>query len=426
MSDIAINVNNISKRYRIGLKEKTNDTFVGAIGSIFKSPFENFKRLKNLTHFKNDKENPDEIIWALKNITFEVKMGEVIGIIGANGAGKSTLLKILAQITHPSTGRVQLNGRVASLLEVGTGFHPELTGRENIYLNGTILGMKKYEIDYKLDEIVEFSGIEKFLDTPVKRYSSGMGVRLAFSVAAHLEPEILLIDEVLAVGDANFQKKCLGKMDAVAKNGRTVIFVSHNLAAMENLSEKGIYLKNGKIKYVGTIHNTIIDYRKEINNYEKNKINDKENRSGLWNAKIDYVQVKNSKQNTFSSGNEIIFEVKFDVLKNCFDCYFILAVKDENDIIRFVSNSLVYTNKYFTLSKNCILRFKINYLPLPSGSYIYDVKLNSRNGMEDKIINYGKININPGDFFKSGRIPKSKDGLFVKGKWEMVGEQGFD
>ena len=276
--------------------------------------------------------------------------------------------------------------------------------------------MKKYEIDYKLDEIVEFSGIEKFLDTPVKRYSSGMGVRLAFSVAAHLEPEILLIDEVLAVGDANFQKKCLGKMDAVAKNGRTVIFVSHNLAAMENLSEKGIYLKNGKIKYVGTIHDTIIDYRKEINNYEKNKIYDKENRSGLWNAKIDSVQVKSSKQNTFSSGDEIIFEVKFDVLKNCFDCYLILAVKDENDIIRFVSNSLVYTNKYFTLSKNCILRFKINYLPLPSGSYTYDVKLNSRNGMEDKIINYGKININPGDFFKSGRIPKSKDGLFVKGK----------
>ncbi|MAV89757.1 MAG: hypothetical protein CMG05_04165, partial [Candidatus Marinimicrobia bacterium] len=346
MSDIAINVNNISKRYRIGLKEKTNDTFVGAIGSIFKSPFENFKRLKNLTYFKNEKENPDEIIWALKNITFEVKMGEVIGIIGANGAGKSTLLKILAQITHPSTGRVELNGRVASLLEVGTGFHPELTGRENIYLNGTILGMKKYEIDYKLDEIVEFSGIEKFLDTPVKRYSSGMGVRLAFSVAAHLEPEILLIDEVLAVGDANFQKKCLGKMDAVAKNGRTVIFVSHNLAAMENLSEKGIYLKNGKIKYVGTIQDTIIDYRKEINNYEKNKIYDKENRSGLWNAKIDSVQVKNSKQNTFSSGDEIIFEVKFDVLKNCFDCYLNLAVKDENDIIRFVSNSLVYTNKY--------------------------------------------------------------------------------
>ncbi len=211
-------------------------------------------------------------------------------------------------------------------------------------------------------------------------------------------------------------------MDAVAKNGRTVIFVSHNLAAMENLSEKGIFLKNGRIKYAGTIKDTIIDYRKEINNYEKNNIYDSVNRNGLWNAKINSINIINSMQNTFSSGDELIFEIKIDVLNNCFDCYLILAVKDDNDIIRFVSNSLVYTNEYFTLSKNCTLRFKINYLPLPSGSYKYDVKLNSRNGMEDRIINYGKITINPGDFFKSGRIPKSKDGLFVKGEWKMFDE----
>ena len=243
MSDIAIKVENLSKRYRIGLKEETKDTFVGAMGSILKSPLSNLKRLKKLTQFSNDNQDHDDIIWALKDVSFEVKRGEVIGIIGANGAGKSTLLKILAQITHPTSGRVELNGRVASLLEVGTGFHPELTGRENIYLNGTILGMTKKEIDRKLDEIIDFSGVEKFIDTPVKRYSSGMRVRLAFSVAAHLDPEILLIDEVLAVGDAEFQKKCLGKMDEVARGGRTVLFVSHNMGAIGQLCNKSILIQ---------------------------------------------------------------------------------------------------------------------------------------------------------------------------------------
>jgi len=260
MSETAIQVKNLSKRYRIGLKEKTADTFVSAVGSVLKSPFQNLKRLQKLTRFSNQYESSDDIIWALKDVSFEVEKGEVIGIIGANGAGKSTLLKILSQITHPTTGSVELNGRVASLLEVGTGFHPELTGRENIYLNGTILGMTKREIDFKLEKIVEFSGIEKFLDTPVKRYSSGMHVRLAFSVAAHLEPEILLIDEVLAVGDAEFQKKCLGKMDNVAREGRTVLFVSHNMTAIKTLCKRAIFIKQGKIGSDGLAQDVIADY----------------------------------------------------------------------------------------------------------------------------------------------------------------------
>jgi len=246
MNDIAIKVENLSKRYRIGLKEKTNDTFAGALGSILKSPFGNIKKLKKLTKF-DDENSCDDIIWAVKDVSFEVKKGEVMGIIGANGAGKSTLLKILAQITHPTSGRVELNGRIASLLEVGTGFHPELTGRENIYLNGTILGMTKKEIDRKFDQIINFSGVEKFMDTPVKRFSSGMRVRLAFSVAAHLEPEILLIDEVLAVGDAEFQKKCIGKMEDISKQGRTILFVSHNMAAVENICSRCILIDEGKI-----------------------------------------------------------------------------------------------------------------------------------------------------------------------------------
>ena len=271
MIEKAIIVKNLSKRYRIGLKEKKDDTFVGAVGSILKSPFQNLKRLQNLTHFTNVKQNSDDIIWALKDVSFEVKKGEVIGVIGANGAGKSTLLKILAQITHPTTGSIELNGRVASLLEVGTGFHPELTGRENIYLNGTILGMTKKEIDFNLDEIVEFSGVEKFLDTPVKRYSSGMRVRLAFSVAAHLEPEILLIDEVLAVGDAQFQKKCLGKMDAVAKGGRTVLFVSHNMSAIKSLCKKSILFSNGILAGLGETNKVIYNYLNVNNGIEVKK-----------------------------------------------------------------------------------------------------------------------------------------------------------
>ena len=201
-------------------------------------------------------------IWALKDVSFEVQQGEVVGIIGRNGAGKSTLLKILSRITDPTEGRVEIHGRVGSLLEVGTGFHPELTGRENIYLNGAILGMKQAEIERKFDEIVAFAEIEKFLDTPVKRYSSGMYVRLAFAVAAHLEPEILLVDEVLAVGDAEFQKKCLGKMGDVAKEGRTVLFVSHNMGAVTTLCKRGILLDTGKISCDEGVSETVKQYNR--------------------------------------------------------------------------------------------------------------------------------------------------------------------
>ena len=249
--DIAIKVENLSKVYRIGMKENASDSIVGGIVQFLKSPLKNYRKYRSLYKFNDlepDSDNPSQdIIWALKNISFEVKRGEVLGIIGKNGAGKSTLLKILSKITGPTNGSAEIHGRVSSLLEVGTGFHPELTGRENIYLNGSILGMRKKELNRKFDEIVEFSGIEKFIDTPVKRYSSGMQVRLAFSVAAHLEPEIMVIDEVLAVGDADFQKKCLNKMEHVGKHGRTVLFVSHNLPAVTRLCQRAILLEEGKL-----------------------------------------------------------------------------------------------------------------------------------------------------------------------------------
>jgi ABC-type polysaccharide/polyol phosphate transport system ATPase subunit len=245
--------------------------------------------IKNDENAFNDKENrctsearsvaKNDKIYALKDINFEVRQGEVLGIIGANGAGKSTLLKILSRVTSPTSGCVKIKGRIGSLLEVGTGFHPELTGRENIYLNGAILGMKKWEIDKKLDEIIDFSGVEKFIDTPVKRYSSGMYVRLGFAVAAHLDPEILVIDEVLAVGDAEFQKKCLGKMDDISKKeGRTVLFVSHNMAAVRQLCKMAVLLEGGSISLMGPVENTVSEYLKRVHSgFIINKINVEDN-----------------------------------------------------------------------------------------------------------------------------------------------------
>jgi lipopolysaccharide transport system ATP-binding protein len=264
MSDTIIKIENVSKQYRLGL--------VGT-GTLY----EDLNRWWALARGKEDptlkigEENKrssasDKYMWALKDINLEIKQGEVLGIIGKNGAGKSTLLKLLSRVTSPTTGRIRVNGRIASLLEVGTGFHPELTGRENIFLNGTILGMTKREIKAKFDEIVEFSGVEKYIDTPVKRYSSGMYVRLAFAVAAHLESEIMIVDEVLAVGDAEFQKKCLGKMDQVSKAaGRTILFVSHNMNSLTSLCKKGIQITKGKIQYTGNIFDVVDKYLIEEN-----------------------------------------------------------------------------------------------------------------------------------------------------------------
>ncbi len=258
MSDIAIRVENLSKLYHIGARQKRHDTLRDQIADFGLQIADWGKRVLK-SEIINHKSEID-MIWALKDVSFEVKQGEVVGIIGRNGAGKSTLLKILSRITKPTSGHARLYGRVGSLLEVGTGFHSELTGRENIYLSGAIMGMKKAEIDRKFDEIVAFSEVEKFIDTPVKRYSSGMYVRLAFAVAAHLEPEILLVDEVLAVGDAAFQKKCLGKMGDVAKEGRTVLFVSHNMGALRSICQKAIQLDKGRIVNQGNVDTVVRGY----------------------------------------------------------------------------------------------------------------------------------------------------------------------
>ncbi len=245
--ELAIKVDNLHKYYRLGVKEESSDSVISAFFSFIKSPIKNYKKYKSLYNFSDDELHDENVLRALDGVSFEIKAGEVVGIIGVNGAGKSTLLKVLSRITSPSKGGVSIRGRVSSLLEVGTGFHPELTGRENIYLNGTILGMRKKEIDARFDEIVDFSGVEHFLDTPVKRYSSGMRVRLAFSVAAHLDPEVLIIDEVLAVGDAEFQRKCLEKMQSVGEQGKTVLFVSHSMPAVTRMCRRVILLHAGRV-----------------------------------------------------------------------------------------------------------------------------------------------------------------------------------
>lgn len=251
MSDVVIKAESLSKKYIIGHQAK-NGSYLTLRDVLTRNTRKFWNKTKDLARGKPiiDGDTLEEV-WALKDLSFEIRCGEALGIIGRNGAGKSTLLKILSRITEPTTGRVSIKGRIASLLEVGTGFHPELTGRENIFLNGTILGMTRAEIKQKFDEIVAFAEIDKYLDTPVKRYSSGMYVRLAFAVAAHLEPEILVVDEVLAVGDAQFQKKCLGKMEDVGREGRTVLFVSHNMGAIERLTEKSLLLQNGCMRYFG-------------------------------------------------------------------------------------------------------------------------------------------------------------------------------
>lgn len=305
----AISVENLGKKFTISHQQREGysslrDVLTNSMSSIGKRLVAPFKGQASESTVL---ETEDEEFWALKDVSFEVKQGDRIGIIGKNGAGKSTLLKILSRITEPTTGSIRIRGRVASLLEVGTGFHPELTGRENIYLNGAILGMNRHEIMRKFDEIVDFSEIEKFLDTPVKRYSSGMYVRLAFAVAAHLEPEVLIVDEVLAVGDAQFQKKCLGKMEEQQLSGRTVIFVSHNMGAIRELCSRVIVLKSGVVMYEGSPDGGICSYMESIT--ASNVLQRKDFSGPLADSiLIQSIEINGTKTNTsIAPGDELIF-----------------------------------------------------------------------------------------------------------------------
>ena len=343
--DFAITAENISKLYRIGVIDETQDTFGRVLIDLVKSPIRNYRKYRSLYNFDDvngdhaSDNNSKDILWALRNVSFSVKEGEVLGIIGKNGAGKSTLLKILSRITEPTTGKVIFKGRISSLLEVGTGFHPELTGRENIYLNGTILGMRKKEVDLKIDQIIDFSGVEKFIDTPVKRYSSGMGVRLAFSVAAHLEPEILIIDEVLAVGDAQFQRKCLGKMDNVAKEGRTVVFVSHNMSAINQLCSRVLLLEDGQItlndRPEKVISHYLMDGKSADSNW--NLPLDERDKSEIQIYRVSIVAKNNDMTTTLQYDENFSIEISCDIGSEIEDLVIMCRVSDTYGNILFTS-----------------------------------------------------------------------------------------
>lgn len=312
MADVVIRTEGLGKSFRIGAKSRRHSRLGEIAVDSLLSPIRKAHRL--LRGEAAAAANLTKEFWALKEVAFEVRRGELVGIIGANGAGKSTLLKILSQITEPTHGYVEILGRVGCLLEVGTGFHPELTGRENIYLNGAILGMKRAEIDRKFDEIVSFAGVDEFLDTPVKHYSSGMYVRLAFSVAAHLEPEILLIDEVLAVGDTAFQRKCLSKMDDVTTQGRTVLFVSHNLGIMRALTKRGIYLEKGRVVVDGTIDEAVAAYHASIEDSLQEDISERSNRRGRGLIRLTHLEITNGNGNAslLTTGGSVRFEFRLN------------------------------------------------------------------------------------------------------------------
>ncbi len=314
MANTVIRVEGLGKKYIVDHKVSGRNSH----GTLRDAITEGVASIGKIFNSKSNSDDPEhEVFWALNDVSFEISQGDRVGIIGRNGAGKSTLLKILSRITEPTHGKITIDGRVSSLLEVGTGFHKELTGRENIFLNGAILGMSKVEIHRQFDEIVAFSGVEKFLDTPVKRYSSGMYVRLAFAVAAHLEPEILIVDEVLAVGDMEFQKKCLSKMDDVARSGRTVLLVSHNMASIQGLCNKGIMLSNGKLFSVGEIDKVVNQYAAQSRTLiAANSIASRKDRGGNGSARIQDIRFKDlatgNWTNEIISGRGVLVEVTYE------------------------------------------------------------------------------------------------------------------
>lgn len=404
MSDVVISVEQLSKKFEIGHQVQ---------GDLRGSVISKFQRLLGKTA------TTKEDFWALRDVSFQIKQGEAVGIIGRNGAGKSTLLKILSRISDPTSGRFEMKGRVSSLLEVGTGFHPELTGRENIYLNGTILGMKRQEIKSKFDEIVAFSGVERFLDTPVKHYSSGMKVRLAFSVAAHLEPEILIIDEVLAVGDAEFQKKCLGKMDEVSKRkGRTVLFVSHNLTAVSQLCQNGILLRDGKLIEMGetgAIIHSYVSYNKHV----KNKVGlfNLDLRTGTGSFKVNAIRLLNEKEEPISiarTGSEIIFEINFDrkIKKDEGSFRIDFAIDTEQDVRVGWFSSDVVRDKL--LSDFQTLYLRIPKFVLGSGTYSLTYFSTLNGDVVDYIHQAFLFEVEEGDFFGTGKsVPKSQTFIYT-------------
>ncbi len=413
-NDIAIKVEGLYKQYRLGTigADTLKDDIKLGLAKLFGKNLNDLYKIDGNDRMVGE----SEYVWALENINFEVKKGEILGIIGKNGAGKSTLLKLLSKVTGPTKGQIKVNGRIASLLEVGTGFHPELTGRENIFLNGAILGMSKSEIKDKLDEIVGFSGIGKYLDTPVKRYSSGMKVRLGFAVAAHLEPEILIVDEVLAVGDAEFQKKCIGKMNDVSKNqGRTVLFVSHNMASVMELCDRGLLLKNGTVESIGEIKDIIPQYLNAFR-AEKftNNLSEVKNRFGSGTLKFHYFELLDENNNVIDSvlsgqNIKLKFHIKCDSEETLDNVHFSLKITEKNgNTLMHCSNS-VTNGKEFVIEKGTtdfFITVHVSRNSFNTGVFPFHLFLSNLRTVYDEIEFAGEINVEGGNFYNSGKLPK--------------------
>lgn len=418
MPENIIEANNIGKRYDIAHMRGGYVALRDVIANVFKSPF-SFLAHKARRAVGLEKK---EEFWALRGVSFSVKKGEVIGIIGPNGAGKSTLLKILSQITPPTEGEVVLRGRVGSLLEVGTGFHPELTGRENIFLNGAILGMRKQEIADKFDAIVAFAGVEKFLDTPVKHYSSGMYVRLAFSVAAHMEPDILLVDEVLAVGDAEFQKKCLGKMDEITKKeGRTILFVSHNMGAIQNLCPKTILMEGGKVKRFGPTDEIIEGYLASIGKQSAQQVSKRTDRAGSGELRITnaYLSTRDSKQAFQASSGDpvkLVFEYQ------CEDGVSFDKITIGANVVSpggegvFLCHTDMTNSSFENVSGRGAFECKVKKLPLVNGPYFVHIRIVGDNKLLDDVKNVFSFEAIPGDYFGTGNVIKHSM-VYVDHSW---------
>ncbi len=412
-----IKVENLGKKYTIGEKQKylsLRDSLAGIV-------------TKPINFLSGKREEPNEF-WALKDVNFEIKQGEVVGVIGKNGAGKSTLLKILSRITEPTRGKVTLNGRIASMLEVGTGFHQELTGRENIYLNGSILGMTRKEINRKFDDIVDFSGISEFIDTPVKRYSSGMYVRLAFAVAAHLEPEILLVDEVLAVGDAEFQKRSLGKMNEITeKEGRTVLFVSHNMTAIQSICNRCIQLEEGTIDNIGETGEVITKYLEDYDELrDKTKLENRKDRKGKNEIVITDIKILDSTSRLplkeMQSGQGIIFQIDYENKsnQNIKIKSLNIGLSVDNASGQFITplNSVMADNKFHNISSSGSLFCEIKKMPLMYGDFSLTATLIVNGELQDKIFNAFGFKILEGDFFKTGVTNAfGRQGVYIEQNW---------
>jgi len=416
MSDSVITVENLGKRYLLGRQRTGEDGLRHAVDEIMRHP---------LRWMRNRRERgATQEFWALRDVSFSVARGEAVGIVGRNGAGKSTLLKMLSRITEPTTGSIRYRGRVASLLEVGTGFHPELTGRENIFLNGAILGMRRAEIERRFDEIVAFSEVEKFLDTPVKRYSSGMYVRLAFGVAAHIEPEILLVDEVLAVGDASFQKKCLGKMGNVVREGRTVLFVSHNMAAVSSLCTRGVLIDGGRLVWSGSPQSTIERYLATSPGDRSISLRDRTDRRGAGRIRFTEVTIANARRETVdsvTSGQDVTIAVDFEV--------------QAGETLRAAAVQIKFTSAMgqglfaclssasgdlLELTGSGRLLCRIPRLPLLQGSYPFTVWCTAGGTLEDYVADAGTLNVAEGDYFGTGKLPPKTIGdVLVAHAWSV-------